>query len=501
MKRQLTTFAVLALALTPPTFAQSRNFAKEEVLRMTSKEVQVIQREYQLSLRTAVEFLEKNPREVPNVMSPKLFSVAAKLIKEGNFEKLSEMDINRQVKDRRGQLLRLQGEITGLSEFGRTLLESENDHNIKSQYEIAYNLILPEQRKRFKDPKVVLNLTKDEAKKELNLLISLIGKLTLIPFKPTSPGWKWDCDDEIGQQRLGAGDSANRCAESNHDPDGLFTNSSTADFPLKYYHTCIKSQGSRGTCVGFAITAAVESLLMLKEDKAYNLAEQYTYLYGEVYSDHGGRYTYGLNTGSALSKMDSKNVKFQYESFWEYNPSSSIGSKSGDIYPMSCNGYSGEMCTNFAFQSQESISGIWPFQNFNYTVPYRGTAKNIQIVDTGNIFFSWNKAASLDLAISLLKSKVPLVLSFNVRDNFMNAGTDGYVYYQSNQDNVGGHASVLLGFIPNSKLPAGVAPASEKGFFIVKNSWGTWNGDCGYYYVDYKYLRNFAKGIFTAQIN
>ncbi len=497
MKRQMTLLALLALLLTPSVYAQSQ----DDAIRLNSKDVAAIEREYRSTLRAAVSYLQKNPREIPNIINPKIFKVAAELIKEGNFEKLRELDLNPQVKGARGQLLRLQGEITGLSEFGKTLLDSENAANIKSQYATAYNLILPVQRRRFKTPAEVLKLKKDEAKKELNLLISLIAKLKLIPFKPTSPGWKWDCDEEIGQQRVGSGDSANRCSDSSLDSDGLFRNSNTADFPLKYYHTCIKSQGSRGTCVGFAINAVVESLLMLKEDKAYNLAEQYTYLYGEVFSDHGGRYTYGLNTGSALGKMDSKNIKFQYESFWEYNPSSSIGNKSGDIYPMSCTGYSGEMCTNFAFQSQENISGVWPFQNFNYTVPFRGTAKNIQIVDTGNIWFSWNKTASLDLAIALLKSKVPLVLSFNVRDNFMNTGSDGYVYYQSGQDNVGGHASVLIGFIPNEKLPDGVTPAAEKGFFILKNSWGTWNGDCGYYYMDYKYLRNFAKGIFTAKVN
>lgn len=500
MKRQITQLALLALLFTSFT-SSLYGQPQDEVLGLGSREVDAIERDYRFTLRTAVSYLEKNPREIPNVMDPKLFNVAAKLIKEGSFEKLRELDLNPQVKGTRGELLRLQGEITGLSEFGKTLLDSEDEENIKSQYMTAYNLILPAQRRRFKTPEQVLKLKKDEAKKELNLLINWIGKLSLIPFKPTSPGWKWDCDDEIGQQRIGAGDSANRCVEADHDADGLFRNSNTANFPLKYYHTCIKSQGSRGTCVGFAITAIVESLLMLKEDKAYNLAEQYTYLYGEVYSDHGGRYTYGLNTGSALGKMDSKNIKFQYESFWEYNPSSSMGDKTGDIYPMSCTGYSGEMCTNFAFQSQETITGIWPFQNFTYTVPYRGTAKNIQIVDTGNIWFSWNKTASLDLAIALLKSKIPLVLSFNVRENFMDTGSDGYVYYQSGQDNVGGHASVLLGFIPNDKLPAGVTPASEKGFFILKNSWGTWNGDCGYYYMDYKYLRNFAKGIFTAKVN
>ena len=280
-----------------------------------------------------------------------------------------------------------------------------------------------------------------------------------------------------------------------------FFGSSTSDFPLKYYHTCIKNQASRGTCVSFAINAAVESKLMVKENKAYNFSEQFSYFYGEIYSNHGGRYSYGLNTGNAISKLDSKNLRFQYERYWEYNPSNSMDSKSGNIYPDSCVGYNGEMCTNFAFQSEESISGFWPFQNYNYTVPYRGTSKNVQITDSSNILFFWDKRASLDLAIALTKAKVPLVLSFNVKQNFMDTDDSGYVYYRSGQDQVGGHASVILGFVPNNKLPAGVSPAKEEGFFIVKNSWGTGNGDCGYYYMDYKYLRKYAKGIFTVSIN
>lgn len=455
-------------------------------------------------LKLAVQYLQQNPKEIENYIDPNSFKVLAKLIMADKKEELKRFDAPKVVYQRgageKGKLL-LQGDVANLADLGQSLADSEDQKNLFDVYNRAYHLLNRQQRASFKDPKL---LTKAKPK-ELKLYLVALGKvftdIHFVPVEPTSPGWKWDCDDEIGQQRVGAGDDARRCKNNEFHPDSLWKNSTSAQFPLKYYHTCIKSQGSRGTCVAFAINAAVESALMVKENKSYNLAEQYTYFYGEIYSNHSGRYSYGLNTGSALSKMDSKNIKFQYEKWWEYNPSSDIEDKSGNSYPDSCVGYNGEMCTNFAFQAQESITGFWPFKNYHYTVPYRGTSKNIQIVDTDNIWMSWNKTLSLDLAINLTMAKQPLVVSFNVKENFMDTGSDGYVYHESNQDQKGGHASVILGFIPNHKLPAGVTPADEKGFFIVKNSWGTWNGDCGYYYVDYKYFRKFAKGIFTVAIN
>jgi C1A family cysteine protease len=33
---------------------------------------------------------------------------------------------------------------------------------------------------------------------------------------------------------------------------------------------------------------------------------------------------------------------------------------------------------------------------------------------------------------------------------------------------------------------------AEEGYFIVKNSWGTDSGDCGFYYLDYGYDKGHA---------
>lgn len=487
-----------------PILNRPQRPGKVSSLTLESKELEGQEREKQKHLELAVEYLSKNPSLIKDYISPQSFKVLANLIKKGNKEELKRFDVPKVVYQRgggeKGKLI-LQGDVTNLADLGQSLADAEDQKNLLSVYNRAYQLLSPERRVSFKKPEDLKGEKPQTLKLHLSGLAKIIGSIFFKPVEPTSPGWKWNCDDEIGQQRVGTGDDARRCQLGDYHPDSLWKNSSTSTFPLKYYHTCIKSQASRGTCVSFAINAAVESALMVKENKAYNLSEQFTYFYGEIYSNHSGRYSYGLNTGSALSKMDSKNIKFQYESFWEYNPSSQIDDKSGDVYPDSCLGYNGEMCTNFAFQSQESITGFWPFKNYHYTVPYRGTSKNVQIVDTNNIWLSWNKTFSLDLAIQLTQAKQPLVVSFNVKQNFMDTGSDGYVYHESNQDQKGGHASVILGFVPNNKLPAGVTPADEKGFFIVKNSWGTWNGDCGYYYVDYKYFRKYAKGIFTVAVN
>jgi hypothetical protein len=467
------------------------------------KEVTQQEEQKQHYLQLAVEYLQKNPNEISDYMDKRTFKVLAKLIMSGKKEELQRFDAPKVIYQRGGEKgkLLLQGDVTNLADLGQSLVDANNQKNLLGVYKRAYYLLSRSQRASFKDPKLLTKAKPKLLKLYLTNLGKILTDIRFVPVEPTSPGWKWDCDDEIGQQYNGTGDNARRCQKSDFHPDSLWKNSTSAQFPLKYYHTCIKSQGSRGTCVSFAINAAVESALMVKENKSYNLAEQYTYFYGEIYSNHSGRYSYGLNTGSAVKKMDSKNIKFQYEKWWEYNPSSDIEDKSGDKYPDSCVGYPGEMCTEYAFQAQESITGFWPFKNYHYTVPYRGTSKNIQIVDTSNIWMSWNKNLSLDLAINLTMAKQPLVVSFNVKQNFMDVGSDGYVYHESNQDQRGGHASVILGFVPNNKLPAGVTPADEKGFFIVKNSWGTWNGDCGYYYVDYKYFRKYAKGIFTVAIN
>lgn len=458
-----------------------------------------------LKINRALMYFEKNPEIRKNRISEKKFLLIKKILVSGKIEEIQKLDRGTMVKlphDKEGMTVELLSDLKTLEDFGGSLLDSEDEKNLKSVYAKAWTLLNDKLKEKFLSPEIVKKLTLREVETNLALIYPFFTSVTYFPPKLESPGWTYDCESEIGQEHVSLGDRANRCQTADFHSDSLFTHTDATLFPLKYYHTCIKNQGNRGTCVSFAINGVLESLLMLKEDKSYNLSEQFTYLYGEVYSDHMFRYDYGLNTGGAIQKMNEKDVRFQFEQFWEYNPSRSMDdNRTGNSFLHSCDGYSGEMCTDFAFQSVESITGIWPFQNFNYSVPSTGTSKNVQVIDSSNIFMWWNVEGSLDMAINLTKTQVPLVVSFDVKQNFMDTDESGYVYNVSGSDSVGGHAAIILGFVPNDKLPAGVTRAAEKGFFIVKNSWGTGNGDCGYFYVDYRYLKNNVNGIFTITIN
>ncbi len=456
-------------------------------------------------IHIALDFLEKNPRILKERMDLKRFLEIKKVIKSDRIEDLKAIDIGKIMEvrhDKKGLKVELMSDLKMLEDLGQSIIDASDSKNLVKVYRNSYDLLDQKTKEALIDPMKLESLSLEEIRMNLNRLLEIIKNHRFPPVKKESPGFTYKCDEEIGQEHIGVGDGANRCLDSEFHADSLYKNSSATDFPLKYYHTCIKNQANRGTCVSFAINGVLESLLMIKEDKAYNLSEQFTYLYGEVYSDHLFRYDYGLPTGDTIAKMDEKNVRFQYEQFWEYNPSRDMDdNKTGDQFLHSCDNYSGEMCTNFAFQGRETITGFWPFLDFTYTVPSTGTAKNIQVIDRTNIFMWWNVTGSLDNAIALTKNKVPLVLSFNVRQNFMDTDETVIVSNVSGSDSIGGHAAIILGFVENSKLPAGVPQSPEKGYFIVKNSWGTGNGDCGYYYVDYRYLRNNVNGIFTISIN
>lgn len=466
---------------------------------ISNEAIQAQDKEFQANLNAAIAHLKKNPAEVKSHFKQADFNSIKSMVDKKKYQQVKawRKPILKPLPGSSHAKIAFQDPVTSMVELGASLRQQKDPDNIHSVYKLAYSLVDAKYQKKFKAPSK-LKKSSPLIKGELNKIIAgfKFDWIKVIPALNT--GFKSDCTQETGFQKISDGDGAARCSNDEFHEDSLFKHSS---FPLKYYHTCIKQQGARGTCVAFAITAAVESLLMVKEKKSYNLSEQFAYFYGEIYSNHSSRYSYGLNTGNAIKALDKKNMKFQYENRWEYNPSWDMEDKTGKVHKKSCDGYDAEMCTNYAFQSQEEINGIWPFQNFNYTVPSMSTSKNVQIVNYQNIWNIFAKRNSLDLAIALTKAKTPVVVSFNVKENFYYAPDSGYVYYESNQDQIGGHASVILGFIKNSDLPAGVAHAKEEGFFIVKNSWGKGNGDCGYYYVDYKYFRKHAKSLYTLTLN
>ena len=90
-----------------------------------------------------------------------------------------------------------------------------------------------------------------------------------------------------------------------------------------------------------------------------------------------------------------------------------------------------------------------------------------------------------------------MISSFTVTPEFSTYGQrTNYIRYLD-EEKGGGHATVLIGFVFNEELPQGVPPATEEGYFVMKNSWGKNWGDCGHVYVDFKYLRKYGYALST----
>ena len=299
------------------------------------------------------------------------------------------------------------------------------------------------------------------------------------------------CNEAIGYKHINsdATDKSKRCQYSELDPNGIIK---SKEYPLKYFTPCIKGQGHRGTCTAFATVGALEIRLLKNRQQEYNLSEQFTYFYNEIFGGWWGRYQYGVNTMSALKRVKNHQLPIPLEEHWVYNPSKKIGEfdSATKKHPDSCIDYQGQKCTDFAFQADENITGI----HYAYTIPTR--PKPHVMINSRNSFWNiFNPIGSLDSAITYLNNGDPIIVSFTVKSNFKSRGAgDNYVRYADVEGN-GGHAAVLVGFVKNEDLPAEAEKATEKGYFILRNSWGgTW-ADCGHIYVDYKYLRKFTYGL------
>jgi C1A family cysteine protease len=87
-------------------------------------------------------------------------------------------------------------------------------------------------------------------------------------------------------------------------------------------------------------------------------------------------------------------------------------------------------------------------------------------------------------------------LSFNTAASFRNPDANGYVQYNpADPVPTGAHAILAVGFVANADLPAGVPNDPDgRGYFIIKNSWGTGYGDCGFSYLSTEFVRQWAYG-------
>lgn len=391
--------------------------------------------------------------------------------------------------------------------LGYTELKGRDPANLGRLYTQLFALLPPEHRSGLLDPAQVVGLPLGQLRESARHIGDrVVGHFEDIRVQITKtlpiPGLAvnpiGDCSAETGWEPGGADtENSARCATADYAGLGLMKN---LDWLLKDDLTCVKDQANRGTCVAHTVAANVETMIRVQGGAPENLAEQDLYFWAKTQTSLTDRYVDGLVPDEVYDALDAQDFRIQYERIWNYNQSplrSAPPPAANNQFAGSCDlaNYSGEMCTEYAFQAQEALIG--PL-NYLYLSPTRAatgwqTQRWTSLPDLG---YAGLPDFQIDTAILFLEGEYPVHLSFVVPPSFRNPDANGYVQHNPGDIIVplkGSHSALAVGFVANADLPAGAPPDPDgRGYVIVKNSWGTGTADCGFFYVSTEFLRQWA---------
>jgi C1A family cysteine protease len=197
------------------------------------------------------------------------------------------------------------------------------------------------------------------------------------------------------------------------------------------YASEVRDQKSCGSCWAFAATAALESNILIRENRPFGLdnrAEQILVSCSGAGSCDGGY------IGSASGYIQSTGLPPE-----------------GDFAYSATNNSCGN--AEDGWQDRVAKIGSWSYVN---TAP-----------------------ANLTAIKNALAAYGPLITTMDVYNDFFSYR--GGIYEYSGGSYQGGHAILIVGYTDDSSRPDG-------GYFKVKNSWGTWWGSQGYFLIGYSQI-------------
>jgi len=478
---------------------------EENAITVTASADATADREYEAAVRASLTYLRANPKVAGDYISAKELDVIESALRSGGLESY----IARQDADRFAGAaydVRLNSSADLLADLGSTIQMAQSSAAYRET--LAGSAVdLPEpfrsraltlvRNTRLTIPQLVPALT--EVYEEAAESEGMYGE------PATSPMAALACGVERGTPRT-ITDGSSGCEPN---ANGLLAK---WDFPMKRYLGCVRDQGKRGSCVAFALTADIEMRAAMKRNQKYNLSEQFTYMRAELLTG-AGKYRHGLPTFLTIKRFDNLGTSFGRETSWPYNPSrdrTGVDTRGtsvlyDDVYPKSCDNYSG-YCTEVNFQGVQDKPYITSTGQIDFQYhhpPMNFGADNIRAYGRSSII--WSDSLSKMFAVQQqLPAKLrvaPVVASISVSANYMAKLPDGYLRYSSTDaSKPGGHAVLIVGFVPKLSLPEGAPAPVGSGYFIVRNSWGTGRGDCGYEYIDEAWLRRHVTGLTTLGI-
>jgi C1A family cysteine protease len=202
-------------------------------------------------------------------------------------------------------------------------------------------------------------------------------------------------------------------------------------------------QGGLGSCTANAIGAAVEYVRRKQADPdPYTPARLFIYynerlLEGTVKQDSGAYIRDGFKAISRWGTVD--------ETLWPYSDNKVIAGRA--LPPF----------------MKKPPSSVYKAARKDLAISYEGVPQNRTMI------------------MIALTQGFPVVVGFSVYDSFETpeVARTGIMPMPGAAENLlGGHAVLVVGF------------DTEKGYWIVRNSWGTGWGEGGYFYMPFAYLEN-----------
>jgi len=224
-----------------------------------------------------------------------------------------------------------------------------------------------------------------------------------------------------------------------YQPVALSSTPSLVD--LRNYASPIDDQGNLGSCTGNAIAGAID-LIDKKENKTNRVSRLFIYyqervIEGDVNQDNGAYIRDGIKA---------------------------------------CYTYGAPLET------------LWPYTVPKFAVRPTTAAYNDALTRKVTGYQRCNDFTAVKNALA---AGNPVVIGFDVYSSFESGtwwtsrGTGLMPYPNVNREQLlGGHAVCIVGYNDNLTGPAG------KGYFIVRNSWGTGWGQQGYFYMPYQVIQN-----------
>ena len=204
---------------------------------------------------------------------------------------------------------------------------------------------------------------------------------------------------------------------------------------LREYDTPIENQGQLGSCVASSIVSAYELMTnMSNPENLEDLSKLYTYYHARLLEGTDSEDQGVLYIRNALKGIQKFGIC--KESLWAYDP------------------------TLFSVQPNlDCYVDAWPRKINSYESIYQ-----------------------INNMLEILNKEKPIILGFNVFDNFFNLTKANAVVSAPTGSvlDFGGHAVTLVGYSLETK------------WFIAKNSYGPDWGDNGYCYIPFDYANQYA---------